>query len=59
MLNRKKEKLNPEPIYFNGVKDGTVVEIAIQYNDSYQENIYSFVNNINTADDHVIMRGSL
>ena len=40
-LNRKKEVLNPEPIYFNGVKDATVVEIAMQYNDSYQENIYS------------------
>ena len=49
-LNRKKEKLNPEPIYFNGKKDDTLVEIAVQYNDSYQENIYSFVNNINTEE---------
>ncbi|MGN0941200.1 MAG: ATP-binding protein, partial [Selenomonadaceae bacterium] len=43
-LNKKKEVINPEPIYFNGVKDDTVVEIALQYNESYQETIYSFVN---------------
>ena len=49
-LNRKKEKLNPTPIYFNGKKDDTLVEIAVQYNDSYQENVYSFVNNINTEE---------
>lgn len=56
-LNRKKEKLNPEPIYFNGVKDDTVVEIAMQYNDSYQENIYSFVNNINTEEGGTHLAG--
>ncbi len=49
-LNRKKEKINPTPIYFNGKKDDTLVEIAVQYNDSYQENVYSFVNNINTEE---------
>ncbi|HCB94193.1 MAG TPA: DNA topoisomerase (ATP-hydrolyzing) subunit B [Selenomonas sp.] len=56
-LNRKKEKLNPEPIYFNGTKDDTVVEIALQYNDSYQENIYSFVNNINTEEGGTHLAG--
>ncbi len=56
-LNRKKEKLNPEPIYFNGTKDDTVVEIAIQYNDSYQENILSFVNNINTEEGGTHLAG--
>ena len=56
-LNRKKEVLNPEPIYFNGVKDNTVVEIAMQYNDSYQENIYSFVNNINTEEGGTHLAG--
>ncbi|WP_302166211.1 DNA topoisomerase (ATP-hydrolyzing) subunit B [Mitsuokella multacida] len=56
-LNRKKEVLNPEPIYFNGVKDDTVVEIAMQYNDSYQENIYSFVNNINTEEGGMHLAG--
>ena len=56
-LNRKKEVLNPEPIYFNGVKDATVVEIAMQYNDSYQENIYSCVNNINTEEGGTHLAG--
>ena len=56
-LNRNKEKINPEPIYFNGAKDDTMVEIAIQYNDSYQENIYSFVNNINTEEGGTHLAG--
>jgi len=37
-----------DPIYLCGERDTTVVEIAIQYNDSYQENVFSYVNNINT-----------
>ncbi|TCD48209.1 DNA topoisomerase (ATP-hydrolyzing) subunit B [Chlorobium sp. N1] len=37
-----------EPIYICGEKEGTIVEIALQYNDSYQENVFSYVNNINT-----------
>jgi DNA gyrase subunit B len=37
-----------EPIYLTSEKDSTVVEIALQYNDSYQENVFSYVNNINT-----------
>lgn len=56
-LNRKKEVINPEPIYFNGTKDDTVVEIALQYNDSYQENVYSFVNNINTEEGGTHLAG--
>lgn len=56
-LNRKKEKLNATPIYFNGRKDDTLVEIAVQYNDSYQENIYSFVNNINTEEGGTHLAG--
>ena len=56
-LNRKKEKINPEPIYFNGTKDGNVVEIAMQYNDSYNENIFSFVNNINTEEGGTHLAG--
>jgi len=49
-LNRKKEKINPTPIYFNGRKDDAVVEVAMQYTDNYQENIFSYVNNINTEE---------
>ena len=49
-LNRKKQKINATPIYFNGKKDDAVVEIALQYNDSYQENIFSYVNNIHTEE---------
>ena len=49
-LNRKKTKINDTPIYFNGKRDDAVVEIAMQYNDSYQENIFSYVNNINTEE---------
>ncbi len=56
-LNRKKEVLHPEPVYFNGTKDDTVVEIALQYNDSYMENIYSFVNNINTEEGGTHLAG--
>ena len=37
-----------EPVYICGERDSTVVEIALQYNDSYQENVFSYVNNINT-----------
>lgn len=47
-LNRTREVLHEEPIFIEGQKDGIIVEIAIQYNDSYTSNIYSFANNINT-----------
>lgn len=56
-LNRNKEIINPEPVYFNGTKDTTVVEIALQYNTSYSENIYSFVNNINTEEGGTHLAG--
>lgn len=47
-LNRNRESLHEPPIYVEGSKDNIQVEIALQYNDSYAENIYSFANNINT-----------
>lgn len=56
-LNCNKEVINPEPVYFNGTKDTTVVEIALQYNTSYSENIYSFVNNINTEEGGTHLAG--
>ncbi|MBO4401960.1 MAG: DNA topoisomerase (ATP-hydrolyzing) subunit B [Selenomonadaceae bacterium] len=56
-LNRKKVKINPAPIYFNGKRDDAVVEIALQYNDSYQENLFSYVNNINTEEGGTHLSG--
>ncbi len=47
-LNRTKEALHEPPIHIEGEKDGLTVEIAVQYNDGYTGNIYSFANNINT-----------
>jgi DNA gyrase subunit B len=54
-LNRSKETLH-KPIYFKKQEDGTIVEVSIQYNNSYQENIFGFVNTINTIEGgtHVI-----
>ena len=49
-LNRSKEPLYPEIIYCEGEKDGVFVEVAMQHNDSYTENTYGFVNNINTPE---------
>ena len=55
-LNQSKEALYPEVIYCEGEKDGVVVEVAMQHNDSYTENSYGFVNNINTPEGgtHVV-----
>lgn len=49
-LNRNKGKIHEEPVYVEGVKDDTAVEIAFQYNDTYNENIFSFANNIDTVE---------
>jgi len=49
-LNRNKEVLFPEPIFIQGKKEETIAEIALQYNDSYNENIFSFANNIETTE---------
>ena len=55
-LNKNKEKINEKPIYIE--KDGEFpVEIAIQYTTSYSENIYSFVNNINTIEGGTHLEG--
>ncbi|WP_373230418.1 DNA topoisomerase (ATP-hydrolyzing) subunit B [Cohnella sp.] len=47
-LNRTRAPLHEQPIYVEGVKDHIQVEVALQYNEGYTENIYSFANNINT-----------
>jgi DNA gyrase subunit B len=49
-LNRNKEVLHKPPILVEGTREGVSVEIALQWNDGYAENIYSFANNINTHD---------
>ncbi|HOB34796.1 MAG: DNA topoisomerase (ATP-hydrolyzing) subunit B [Firmicutes bacterium] len=49
-LNKNKDVLHKTPIYFEGIKDDVVVEFALQYNTGYQENIFSFANNINTTE---------
>jgi len=47
-LNRNREVINEKPIYIEGGRDRIQVEIALQYNDGYTENIYSYANNIHT-----------
>lgn len=49
-LNRNKEVLHDEPIYVEGVRDGIVVEVSLQYHDGYNENMFSFANNIDTVE---------
>ncbi len=56
-LNRAKSSLHPSPIYFKGIKDGAEIEIAIQYNDSYDEKIFTFANNINTHEGGTHLSG--
>ena len=47
-LNKNRSSLHPKPIYFKGEKGGVEMEVALQYNDSYDEKVFSFANNINT-----------
>jgi len=47
-LNKNRNAVNTEPIYFRGEKGGVDIEVAMQYNDSYDEKVFSFANNINT-----------
>ncbi len=56
-LNRKKTALHDKVVYFAGVRDGIDLEIAMQYNDTYQEQIFSFANNINTHEGGTHLSG--
>lgn len=56
-LNRNKEVLHSEPIYIEGAKDDHIVEIALQYNDGYTENIFAFANNIDTIEGGTHLAG--
>ncbi len=49
-LNQNKEVLHAKPVQFSRERDGTAVDVAFQYNDSYAESVHSFVNNINTIE---------
>jgi DNA gyrase subunit B len=56
-LNKNKAAVNEKPIYMRGEKDGIEAEIALQWNDSYAETIYSFANNINTQEGGTHLSG--
>ena len=56
-INKSKTVLFPDPIYLSGVSGTTIVEVALQYNDSYTDNIFSFVNNIHTPDGGTHLAG--
>jgi DNA gyrase subunit B len=56
-LNKNKTVVNDKPIYMRGEKDGIIAEIALQWNDSYSETIYSFANNINTHEGGTHLSG--
>ena len=56
-LNRGKQVLHDKPIYMEADRDGVGMEIALQYNDSYSESVFSFANNINTVDGGTHLSG--
>lgn len=56
-LNRNKSPLHDEPLYFEQIADELSVEVSMQYNDSYDEKIFSFANNINTVDGGTHLSG--
>jgi DNA gyrase subunit B len=56
-LNKNKTKLHDKPIYFEKESEALSIEVAIQYNDAYDEKVYSFANNINTVDGGTHLSG--
>ena len=56
-LDDNRNRLTGEPIYIEGEKSGVPIEIAMQYNDSYSENLHSYVNNINTHEGGTHLSG--
>src|SRR5216110_61089 len=56
-LNKNKSVLHDKPIYFEKIGDALSIEVAIQYNDGYDEKVYSFANNINTVDGGTHLSG--
>ena len=56
-LNSHKTPLFPEPVYIEGVKDGTTVEVALQWNDGFTESVFCFANNIHTPEGGTHLEG--
>jgi DNA gyrase subunit B len=56
-LNKNKSVLHDKPMYFEKIGDALSIEVAIQYNDAYDEKVYSFANNINTVDGGTHLSG--
>ena len=56
-INENKNVLHEDPVYFSGKSEDVEIEVAFQYNDSYTERIYSFVNTINTIDGGTHLTG--
>ena len=56
-VDDSKDKINEEPIYLEGNKNGIIVEVAMQYCDTYSENVFTYVNNINTEEGGTHLSG--
>lgn len=56
-LNKSKTPLHDEPVWFESLRDGVTVELALQYNEGYNETLFSFVNNINTREGGTHLTG--
>jgi DNA gyrase subunit B len=56
-LNKNRTLINEKPIFMTGEREGTIVEIALQWNDGYTETTYSFANNINTTEGGTHLSG--
>ncbi len=56
-INRNKNPIHKKTIYLDGEKDGTMVELAMQYTDAYSENVLTFANNINTEEGGTHLSG--
>ena len=56
-VNHNKDKINAKPIYLEGEKNSIIVEVAMQYCDTYTENVFTYVNNINTEEGGTHLSG--